>query len=387
MAVSARELRFLLAHLNDSVTLAESSLAAELLDLAEADPQTRAAAIRNLLLECVEFLRPARLGPFRSPEARPYHVLWLRYVEGLTVSQVSEELALSERQTHRELRRAEAKLARILSERLADRSRANSHPGEQGSISPWQVESKASQLDLLALITKASSTVAPLARKLKVMVLIEPSFPEIKLVCDEGILHLLLIQALSLAIQRTRSGKVLIQAEQDAAGTRILLRFQSEGSARWPLAPLQRLAAAVEMSLEVENDPEGATIIALKLAHGERRTVLVVEDDPGAALLYRRYLETAGNWQVVSVAEPRQALELAKLTKPAAIILDLLMPEVDGWSVLTLLRSDAATAGIPVIVCSVFSDPLLAQALGVSAYLRKPISQPQLLHALRQCCR
>ena len=139
MAVSARELRFLLAHLNDSATLAESSLAAGLFELAGADPQARAAAIRNLLLECIEFLRPVRLGPFRSPEARPYHVLWLRYVEGLTVSQVSEELALSERQTHRELRRAEAKLARILSERLADRSRANSHPGEQGSISPWQV--------------------------------------------------------------------------------------------------------------------------------------------------------------------------------------------------------------------------------------------------------
>jgi len=95
--------------------------------------------------------------------------------------------------------------------------------------------------------------------------------------------------------------------------------------------------------------------------------VLVIEDSAAAVELYRRYLEPLGDWTVVG--------------------LDLLIPGTDGWTILNLLHAGEDTADIPVIVCSVFHDALLAEALGAKAHLRKPVSQTELLAALNRWAR
>ena len=103
--------------------------------------------------------------------------------------------------------------------------------------------------------------------------------------------------------------------------------------------------------------------------------------------LYRRYLEPLGEWTVVPADDPRQAYELARATQPAVVLLDLLMPGTDGWTILNLLHASDDTKDIPVIVCSVFHDALLAEALGAKAHLRKPVSQSELLSAVSRWAR
>jgi CheY-like chemotaxis protein len=77
-------------------------------------------------------------------------------------------------------------------------------------------------------------------------------------------------------------------------------------------------------------------------------------------------------------------LELAEQLVPDAIILDVMMPDMDGWELLQRLRSLPSTSAIPVIICSVFSDPELAFSLGASAVLSKPVKQADILETLRQ---
>ncbi len=78
------------------------------------------------------------------------------------------------------------------------------------------------------------------------------------------------------------------------------------------------------------------------------------------------------------------ALELARTAAPAAVVLDILLPGLDGWQVLARLREDPATAGVPVIVVSVVDDRARGADLGAAAYLVKPLARDELVTALRR---
>ena len=109
--------------------------------------------------------------------------------------------------------------------------------------------------------------------------------------------------------------------------------------------------------------------------------VLVIEDDPAAQELLRLHLEGAG-YGVVVTASGRQALAWLSEMRPDAVLLDILLPDLDGWEILQRLKSDAATRSIPVMVVSVVDDRQLGLALGAIDYLVKPVSRELLLEAI-----
>jgi signal transduction histidine kinase/DNA-binding response OmpR family regulator len=112
-----------------------------------------------------------------------------------------------------------------------------------------------------------------------------------------------------------------------------------------------------------------------------RPTVLVIEDDPSAQELLRVHLESAG-YGVLVTASGRQGLEWLSQLRPDAVILDILLPEMDGWEVLQRMKGDPATRSIPVMVVSVVDDRQLGLALGAVDYLVKPVSRELLLESL-----
>lgn len=113
-------------------------------------------------------------------------------------------------------------------------------------------------------------------------------------------------------------------------------------------------------------------------------TILVVEDNPQAAKLLSLYLTQAG-YQVLFAQSGREALMLAAQCQPMAITLDLLLPDMDGWQVLSELKSMPRTRSIPVVIVSVLDRQLLGFRLGAADYLVKPVDRMELLHALRRC--
>ena len=109
--------------------------------------------------------------------------------------------------------------------------------------------------------------------------------------------------------------------------------------------------------------------------------VLVIDDDPAARELLQRHLARAG-YAVETAANGHQGLELARRLKPAVITLDLLMPGMDGWTVLSALKADDVSREIPVVIVSVLDEVSLGQALGAADYLVKPVDGERLTGVL-----
>lgn len=100
--------------------------------------------------------------------------------------------------------------------------------------------------------------------------------------------------------------------------------------------------------------------------------VLVVDDDTATRELLTRFLEKNG-FRVVTAMDGREGLETARALRPRAILLDVTMPRMDGWSVLRALRSDPELGDTPIIMVTVLDEQNLAFSLGATDYLQKPI--------------
>jgi signal transduction histidine kinase/DNA-binding response OmpR family regulator len=118
-----------------------------------------------------------------------------------------------------------------------------------------------------------------------------------------------------------------------------------------------------------------------ELAPGPGPTVVVVEDDRRSFDLLRVYLEAAGA-RVVSARDGEEGLDTVRRLSPAGVVLDILLPGIDGWEVLAQLKADPGTAAIPVIVVSMLDERGRGFALGAAEYLVKPVGKDQLLAAL-----
>jgi GAF domain-containing protein/CheY-like chemotaxis protein len=110
-------------------------------------------------------------------------------------------------------------------------------------------------------------------------------------------------------------------------------------------------------------------------------TVLVIDDDPSIRDIVQRFLAREG-FRVVTAAGGEEGLRLAREIGPDAITLDVMMPGLDGWAVLSTLKSEPATADIPVVMLTMMDDRNLGYALGAAEYLTKPIDRDRLLAVL-----
>ncbi|PDT80085.1 response regulator [Sinorhizobium sp. BJ1] len=114
------------------------------------------------------------------------------------------------------------------------------------------------------------------------------------------------------------------------------------------------------------------------------RTALIIDDDPAARNLIAKALAEAGlaSMQAASGAE---GIAVAREYRPDAIILDIIMPRQDGWSVLRTLKSDPELCTIPVILATILADRELGLSLGAVEYLTKPIDTDKLIRTIEAC--
>jgi CheY-like chemotaxis protein len=112
-------------------------------------------------------------------------------------------------------------------------------------------------------------------------------------------------------------------------------------------------------------------------------SVLVIDDDPVQRDLMQRYLHKEG-FTVRTASGGADGLQLARRIRPAAITLDVMMPGMDGWSVLSALKCDLALRDIPVIMLTMVDDPVRGFTLGASDYATKPVNRRRLSEILKK---
>jgi CheY-like chemotaxis protein/anti-sigma regulatory factor (Ser/Thr protein kinase) len=132
---------------------------------------------------------------------------------------------------------------------------------------------------------------------------------------------------------------------------------------------VEAVPAETEAKLETIRQAESGT------------TVLVIDDDPEAQEIIERSLRRDGI-SVITAATGEEGLRIAHEIQPAAITLDVMMPDMDGWSVLRALKADPHLCKVPVILLTMVDDKTRGYSLGATDYLTKPIDREQLLNIL-----
>jgi CheY-like chemotaxis protein len=142
------------------------------------------------------------------------------------------------------------------------------------------------------------------------------------------------------------------------------------------MIPFGTLAASEPGS---ENKWEDSDVV---MAPQQKPLVLIVDDELPARELMASYLES--NYRVAMAVSGTDAIAKAKMLKPDAITLDVLMAGGDGFQALVALKAAAETEGIPIIVVSIVDNQQVGFALGAAEYLIKPINKGELLESLRK---
>jgi PAS domain S-box-containing protein len=280
--------------------------------------------------------------------------------------------------------------------------------------------------DLMPLIEEVSSTVTPLVQRngnrLEMVAEKDPGL----MTADITKVRQVLLNLLSNAAKFTQDG--LIRLSVHAAGKHVFMAVSDQGIGMTPeqmgrifeafsqaeasttktyggtglgLVISRKFCRLMGGDITVESTPgegttftvelprvvslaevEGGETVTAGAGSGDAGTVLVIDDDPTVHDLLQWALSRAG-FRVEGALEGNSGLARAREIKPDVILLDIMMPGMDGWSVLSILKSDQDLADIPVVIVSMLEDRRLAFALGATDYVTKPV-EPGRLAALLQ---
>lgn len=369
-----------------------------------------ALALQAILLEAIEALRPAA-APAQSDAWRLYQVLRRRYTEQVQQAQVADDMGLSTRQLQRTESQARAELGAYLwhTHHIGDRlpellvllQEADTEP--QPPVERAVEESRSQELDYLSrslmlqqvhvgqAVDAVFETVAPLAAAAGVVLNAGIPHDLPPLLVQEPLLHQALVNLTCCAIEQVRGKPLRVVAA--VQGPDLILGIQAgdqsaamqECGAHELIKTAGQLLALCGGSLAARcsKQPEAAFCAELALPALEQTLIVVVDDNVDTQQLYSRHL-AGSRYRVAGALNASAGMELALEDMPHAIVLDVMMPDRDGWALLGQLREHPATSHIPVIVCSILPQEQLALVLGAAEFLRKPVSRDDLLAALER---
>lgn len=404
-----RELYRTLSHLYDPGVLRDSPL----VQLFRIGQRANAmSALQRILTDAIEALKPEESVPPGTNAWRLYRILYYRYIEQFTQREVATDLALSVRQ----LRRQEKIAVQVLADYLWTRYELEGQAGPLGSPSPTDAEgegrtssanmvtpSREEELawlektvpseaaDVRALLQGTLETVRPLAQTLDVGVTCSAPDDLPAVTVQVTTLRQALLHIVTTAARYVPDGHVELSAKvlprRAGIQVRVLARcpaapcMDEEGEENLEIA--RKLVRISGGSFEATGDTsaEAPFIASVILPTIEQVPVLVIDDNADTLKLLQRYL-SGTRYRFAGTADPQKALALAERARPEIIVLDVMLPGVDGWELLGRLREHPQTCDVPIIVCTILPQEQLALTLGAAEFIRKPLSRAALLAAL-----
>jgi CheY-like chemotaxis protein len=376
------QVKQVLEHLYDFAYLQQHTLARTYDSESDFSAKTAGRQLRYELITAIESLKPNADAHFRAPDARLYNVLHLIYVENLTIQEAGAELGLSERQAYRDLKRGQETVAAVLwNNRLPP-----STPRQEFSLQSEMARLKLNigLVDIGAIFQQAQKAVERLAIQQSIDIAVETPVYSLTLSTDSALAHQVIVSVLSYAIQQAKPGSLSAAFVPNQGVVTLTLRYHAKDKPEFPAVTetvISQLAQRLHWPVSYSDTPEHLRQIVLRMTSSSA-TILVIEDNEGWVALLERFLE-GFDCIVVAIEGGPDSVRRVEELMPTAIILDIMMPEKDGWELLQRLRTQPTTAGIPIIVCSVFNDPQLAYSLGASAFVSKPADREKILATLR----
>ncbi len=385
-----------LAHLYDSEYLRQTPLVAI---FGITDRFDASMILRNILSEAIEAIKPLASDPHPDRAWRIYDSLYYCYVQRLSQQAVADQLGLSVRHLRREQRAALSVLAETLCQEHGLHTLFIDDPpcGDDFEYDPLQElewlrgDSSEAPLVLSTHLSDILGLTRQLAAEYQVTVQthLESNLPPLAVhpVAFDQIMLSLLSNAITACPNKPVVVKVAVQAEYvviDIAGEKTTqqraaprnLEFQNER--RYEVA--RQLTALSKGTIQIDEAHELFSA-RLALPYVQQAPVLVVDDNPDMLQIIQRYAQDS-RYRIVATQSATQAMELAKQIPPVAIILDVMIPQIDGWKLLGRFREHPATSKVPVIICTVLPQEELAISLGAVAFLKKPFSRQDFLAAL-----
>jgi len=392
-------LRDCLNHLHDPAHLRRSPLAVL---LGIENRFETSLVLQRTLIEAIESLKPPDDEPYQSRAWRIYDSLRCCYVQQLSQRVVADQLGISTRQLRREQHVALEELADQLWEQLelkaelgpdaskvaAETSAATTSSATYDELAWLRNSPPEKPADLDRVLADVVDLARPLAKQQGVRLQVECADEFPLLAVHPVAMSQTLLNLLTVAIQRTPGGIVFVEARR--LRWEVEIRVRCTGAEPDPRPPsgdqadsldiAHRLAELSRSRLACAFD-EGVFSATLTLPALEQWPVLVIDDNADTLQLMERYA-SGTRYRLVGTRDPEEALALAERIAPQIIVLDVMMPQTDGWRVLGQLRQHPLTSNTPVIVCTILAQEALALSLGASAFVRKPVTRHALLAAL-----
>jgi CheY-like chemotaxis protein len=339
---------------------------------------------------------------------RHYQILLHRYVEQFMQREVANTLGLGIRQLRRQEWLALCELAGRLwmDYHLAESAYARHHPPSRpnGEVLAMNTVSREQELawsqksfpsesaTVDEIFQTVIQTVEPLTKLLHVRTVyaIPENLPYLAI--QVVTVRQALLSALTTAIRAVPGGQIRIVAEAVRHAVRIQIAGENHNAQAVRLTE-ENSVEGLEMARQLVGFSGGqleftfcaaetqAFAVCITLPTEEQLTVLAIDDNPDTLALLQRYA-SGTRYQLVGARELTEALTLAAELRPQAIVLDVMLPGIDGWELLGRLREHPMLRGVPIIVSTVLPEEQLALALGAAAFLRKPLSRDVFLTTL-----
>ncbi len=395
------QLRDALYALYDPIVITDSPLNAWL----QLDQKNAPLALRQALVDAINALKPPESDPRNSKSWRIYSVLHQRFIGQWSQRKVALNLALSERQLQREEKSAIKALMIYLwttyqvdqgwqteAASLDDLGDVEERSQKLSEAEAQDLRATASlvETDIALLLDGVLATLKP-ALERSLMQVENHINSETYLVVTYGeLLRQAVLNVLFQLLRHDEGGTLRLEAERSTG--EVLLHIQRSSLPEPEVFAGERFTSArallqvMNSELILESEASNNAVlerVTIRLSDLAKTPILFVDDNVDTLRLYQHYLAHTG-YEYVGCSAPLQSLQMAKDRVVHCIILDVLMPELDGWRALEILRHDPITESIPIIVTSILPQAELALALGAVEFMRKPITQSALLAALNR---
>ncbi len=369
----------------------------EALGLQESSSREILAALRQAVID----MEPGPAVPANARVWRFYHLLDYRYLQGLTQEEAAQRLGITPRHLRREQQEAIKSLAQQIWPQQTSRPSTEKQAGveakERETDSAWLEQMheevailKQSAPATVAHLQEVIEGIRPLAETLAtkygIRFRVYPSVSNAMIALHPTLLRQLLLTVVEKLVAQMDGGEIVLETAEEEERAGIFMRTRdSQAPIRLASEFVQELMGDLGNSIIVDSAGE-KTVVRLYVPKARPVRVLVVDDNADLMHFYRRYV-TNTRFEITPLSSGRELFATIDAVRPDVIVLDVMLPDVDGWELLTYLHEHPDTRRLPVIICSVVRRKELALALGATLYLSKPVRRKAFIDALEQATR